>query len=320
MTESIDWPRIEPGGRRPRRRLLFVVAVLALIFFGGRGALSYYVDVLWFDSLGYGDVFWKTLTVQWGIFAAFGATTFLVLYGSFLALKRAHLPDLPIGHTILIGGRPVKLPVEPVLRLIALGAALVIAAASGAAMMAEWPALALYWFVPRSSGGLADPIFGKPLNFFSVLSTGVAGHRGMAAYAGRDRLRSCRFLRHDHGRGSCALWASQPCGHTTVARALDCLCIFPADPRDADLPGAVRAIAGRSYDLRRRDLHGRARHAHRDADRLRSACSGRGDCRLQRRARTTRAVAGGGDPSGCCLLCGGARDWVVRQQLYRQAE
>ena len=65
MTESIDWPRIEPGGRRPRRRLLFVVAVLALIFFGGRGALSYYVDVLWFDSLGYGDVFWKTLTVQW---------------------------------------------------------------------------------------------------------------------------------------------------------------------------------------------------------------------------------------------------------------
>jgi len=166
MTESIDWPRIEPGGRRPRRRLLFVVAVLALIFFGGRGALSYYVDVLWFDSLGYGDVFWKTLTVQWGIFAAFGATTFLVLYGSFLALKRAHLPDLPIGHTILIGGRPVKLPVEPVLRLIALGAALVIAAASGAAMMAEWPALALYWFAPRSSGGVTDPIFGKPLNFF----------------------------------------------------------------------------------------------------------------------------------------------------------
>jgi len=31
--------------------------------------------------------------------------------------KRAHLPDLPSGHTIFIGGQPVKLPVEPVLRL-----------------------------------------------------------------------------------------------------------------------------------------------------------------------------------------------------------
>ena len=76
--------------------------------------------MLWFDSLGYGAVFWNTLGLQWGIFAAFAAATFIVLFGSFLALKRAHLPDLPAGHTILIGGQAVKLPVEPVLRFIAL--------------------------------------------------------------------------------------------------------------------------------------------------------------------------------------------------------
>ncbi|HWO35792.1 MAG TPA: UPF0182 family protein, partial [Candidatus Acidoferrum sp.] len=119
---------------RPRRRrlLLFTLAVLAVIFFGGRTSLSSYVDLLWFRSLGYGDVFWKTLSLQWGVFAAFAAATFLILYGSFLALKRAHLPDLPSGHTILIGGQPVKLPVEPVLRLVALGVSLVICAATGA--------------------------------------------------------------------------------------------------------------------------------------------------------------------------------------------
>src|SRR5258708_6595161 len=104
MTESLDWPRSQPGNRR--RRFLLIVAVLAGIFFGGRVALSYYVDVLWFESLGYGNVFWKTLTVQWGIFAAIAATTFLVLYGSFLALQRAHRADLPSGHTIFIGGHP----------------------------------------------------------------------------------------------------------------------------------------------------------------------------------------------------------------------
>jgi uncharacterized membrane protein (UPF0182 family) len=133
--------------------------------FAARTTLSYYVDVLWFGSLGYGGVFWKTLSLQWGVFVAFAAATFLILYGSFLALKRAHLPDLPSGHTIFIGQQPVRLPVEPVLRLIALGVSLVIAAITGAGMMVEWPTLALFWYAPPSAG-VVDPIFGKPLNFF----------------------------------------------------------------------------------------------------------------------------------------------------------
>src|SRR6202795_2225276 len=149
MPESIDWPPTQTPRRR--RRILLILAVLAVIFFGGRTALSYYVDLLWFGSLSYGDVFWKTLSLQWGAFTAFAAATFLILYGSFLALKRAHLPDLPNGHTILIGGQPVKLPVEPVLRLIALGVSLVIAAATGGAMIGEWPTLALFWFAPRTT-------------------------------------------------------------------------------------------------------------------------------------------------------------------------
>ncbi len=166
MPESIDWP--PPHLPRRRRRFLLIVAVLVGIAFGGRSALSYYMDVLWFGSLGYGDVFWKTLSLEWGIFAAFAAATFLILYGSFLALKRAHLPELPSGHTIVIGGQPLKLPVEPMLRLIALGISLVIAAATGAGMMVEWPTLALFWYAPRTTGSVSvfDPIFGKSLNFF----------------------------------------------------------------------------------------------------------------------------------------------------------
>src|SRR5271165_1118038 len=143
MPESIDWPPPHPPRHR-RRSFLLIVAVLAGILLGGRTALSYYVDALWFGSLGYGDVFWKSLSLQWGIFAAFTAATFLILYGSFLALKRAHLPDLPSGHTIYVGGRPVKLPVEPVLRLIALGVSLAIAVVTGAGMMGDWLDRKLY--------------------------------------------------------------------------------------------------------------------------------------------------------------------------------
>src|SRR3989475_5500925 len=137
MPESIDWPRMQPTRRR--RRVCLILAVLGVIFCAGRSVLSYYIDVLWFESLGYGEVFWKTLGLQWGIFTVFAAATFLILYGSFLALKQAHLPDLPSGQTIFIGGQPLRLPVEPVLRLIALGVSLAIAAATGAGMMVEWP-------------------------------------------------------------------------------------------------------------------------------------------------------------------------------------
>src|SRR5947208_4152237 len=169
MPESIDWPRMHPT--RSRRRFFFLIlAVLAVIVIGGRSALSYYVDVLWFESLVYGDVFWKTLGLQWGIFAAFAAATFLILYGSFLALKRAHLPNLPSGHTILIGGQPLKLPVEPVLRLVALGLSLVIAAATGAGMMLVWPTYALFCTEPTDASVLFIPILRIPMIvFFSSL-------------------------------------------------------------------------------------------------------------------------------------------------------
>ena len=163
MPKSIDWPRTHPPRRR---RLLLLIAVLVAIVFSGRTALSYYTDMLWFGSLGYGSVFWKTLDLQWWIFAVFALATFLLLYGSSLALKWAHLPDLPSDHTIFIGGQPLRLPVELVLRIITLFASLAIAAASGAVMAAEWPTLALFWYAPRATGGVVDPIFGKPLNFF----------------------------------------------------------------------------------------------------------------------------------------------------------
>jgi len=136
----------------------------------GGTALSYYVDALWFGSLGYGDVFWKTLNVQARIFTLFALVTFAALYGSFLALKPERLGEIA-GGRILINGQPLTLPVEPVLRLIALAAALLVALASGAGMMADWQTLALYWYgapaqLPASAQQIVDPIFGRPLAFY----------------------------------------------------------------------------------------------------------------------------------------------------------
>ncbi len=65
---------------RGRRFLFVILAILALFLFGIRTAVSYYVDTLWYGSLGYADVFWKTLGLQWAVFAIFAAVPFVVLY------------------------------------------------------------------------------------------------------------------------------------------------------------------------------------------------------------------------------------------------
>jgi hypothetical protein len=170
LHESIDWPLPAKPPRTRRRAIFFVVLAIAVIVFGSRTALSYWVDLLWFRSLGYSAVFWKARGLGWGIFAGFAVVTFLYLIGVFSAFKRAHAADLPDDHTIVIQGNPIKLPVGPVLRIVAIGISIVIASATGAAMQAEWSTLALYWYAPSaaagSPGSFADPIFGRPLNFY----------------------------------------------------------------------------------------------------------------------------------------------------------
>jgi uncharacterized membrane protein (UPF0182 family) len=166
MPDSIDWPLKTPSARPRRRTILFFFAVVAVLVFGSRTALSYWVDLLWFRSLGYGDVFWKTRGFEWGIFAAFAVATFLLLYLAFSLLQRAHRDDLPSDHTLYIGGQPITLSLKPVLHFAAIGVSLVVALATGATMEGQWPTLALYWYAPQSTGTIADPIFGRPLNFY----------------------------------------------------------------------------------------------------------------------------------------------------------
>ena len=161
MPDTIDWPQ-----RPPRRRRFFLIfALIVILLLGSRTALSYYVDSLWFGSLGYVDVFRKTLSLQWATFTAFFAATFLIVYGWFLALRRAYQPEVLSGGIIFIGGQPLKLPVERILKFIVVVIAIFIAAVAGAAMMPEWLTFTLYWNAPRGVGSV-DPIFHRPLDFY----------------------------------------------------------------------------------------------------------------------------------------------------------
>src|ERR1700682_4705948 len=162
MNESIYLRQRQP----PRRRVfLLLFAALVVVFFSSRTVLSYYVDALWFGSLGYAEVFRKTISLQWLVFAVFFAATFIILYGWFLVLWRAYQPHLLGGGPIFVGGRPLTLPVERMLRPIGLVVSLGIAFVTGTNMMLDWSTFALYWYAPRTNG-IVDPIFGRPLNFY----------------------------------------------------------------------------------------------------------------------------------------------------------
>jgi uncharacterized protein len=169
LPDSIDWP-IPAKSSRPRHRgVVVLIIAIAIIVFGSRTALSYWVDLLWYRSLGYSEVFLKSRSLSWGIFALFAVVTFAYLFGAFSAFRRAHLADLPNHHTIVINGNPVSLPVAPVLRAAAIGVSFLIALATAATMQAQWSTLALFWYAPSappSSANFIDPIFAKPLNFY----------------------------------------------------------------------------------------------------------------------------------------------------------
>jgi len=166
---TIDWPPSRPSRRRGR---LFLLVLLVALLLSGGTALSYYVEALWFGSLGLSSVFWTALNLRATVFVVFTVLSFLILYVSFVLLK----PQVgAIGDgTILVNGQPVKLPLEPIIRFGGLAVSLVIAFGSGLGLSAEWETFALYWYGGATAGSAAaqaaagelDPIFGRPVAFY----------------------------------------------------------------------------------------------------------------------------------------------------------
>jgi hypothetical protein len=161
-------PRLIGQDRAPRRRRtgLLVLAIVAAVYLGGGALVSYYVDALWFDALGYSSVFWTRLNLQAAILALFAVLSFGAVYGGYRLLKPARFDQL-VGGRILVNQQWVQLPIEPALNLIALALALVIALANAASMAASWTSFALYLHAPATgAAAAADPIFGRPLGFY----------------------------------------------------------------------------------------------------------------------------------------------------------
>ena len=168
MPDTIDWP-LRPAAS-PRRRGFFwvILAAIAILLITSRTIVSWYVDALWFGSLGYAQVFRQSLVLEWSVFAVSGLFTFFALYGWFLFLRRISRDHLPSDHTINFNGNPVTIPLGGVLHALAGAGSAIIALLTGFGMMSQWQTFVLYLFQPAAykTPIASDPIFNLPATFY----------------------------------------------------------------------------------------------------------------------------------------------------------
>ena len=99
----VQEPYVFPHREQPlrhRRTLLIVFLLILVLLFSARSIISYYVDSLWFSSLGYASVFWRTLSYEWMAFALSFVATFVVLYAWFSALRHGCREELASAGTV----------------------------------------------------------------------------------------------------------------------------------------------------------------------------------------------------------------------------
>ena len=162
MPDLIDVPS---SPRRPPVLLLSLGLLFALILAGG-SLLSFYVEALWFGSLGYTAVFRRALVLEWGLFALFLALTFVLLFGSYLLLRdKGPGSSIRLVRSVLVNGSPLTVNLGRWLKPAVLLGSLFAAYIAASTMSAEWPTFARWLYAPHQISTL-DPILGRPLNFY----------------------------------------------------------------------------------------------------------------------------------------------------------
>ncbi|HXK61598.1 MAG TPA: UPF0182 family protein, partial [Acidobacteriota bacterium] len=143
--------------KRYKLVLLGAVAVALWVLLGG--GISLYIDALWFESLGYYEVFRTVIWLRFVCWLASFGVSFLLLWGSYrLASRRTYEQEVWLRQEYLVLGMDEKR------NNIFKAGTLVLSAVLGLIVQSRWMMFAQ--FSHQMSGGPPDPIFGKNLSFY----------------------------------------------------------------------------------------------------------------------------------------------------------
>jgi uncharacterized membrane protein (UPF0182 family) len=161
-----------PGGRPPgrtatrRRRprpLLLTVVVVGVLVVAFSLFAGIWTDKLWFNSIGYGNVFSKLIWTRVLLFTGFGGLMALVVgVNLYLAYRlrpvfRPHSPE----QANLERYREI---VTPMRRLLLIGVSVIFGIFAGVSATGKWRTFLLW--SNREDFGKADPYFGKDIGFY----------------------------------------------------------------------------------------------------------------------------------------------------------
>ena len=149
------------NGRRPRPAVWFLLAFLVLGIVGQ--AVPLYTDWLWFQEVGYTQVFTTVLGLRGWLVLGLGLAVWIFLFANLWVAARTAPPDVLWELEDQLG-LPGRASIEPLIRRLLLPVTAVIALIAGARGSASWDTLAE--FLNATPFGRTDPLFGRDLGFY----------------------------------------------------------------------------------------------------------------------------------------------------------
>jgi uncharacterized protein len=151
---------------RGRRRWLIVVAVILVLAFIALNVLSsFYVDLLWYREVHFSSVFWTVIRSRVLLGFLFGLLFFAILFVN-LVIARRITPRYRVFSPEQEVIERYRVAVEPYLKWILPGIALLIALFVGIAASGQWVVFQLWRHSSGVTFGTTDPIFHKDPAFY----------------------------------------------------------------------------------------------------------------------------------------------------------
>jgi uncharacterized membrane protein (UPF0182 family) len=141
--------------------LIFLAIVAAVFLFGH--AISLYTDLLWFQAVGFSQIFTKTIAIKAALGTIFGGLFFLLLYFNLKIAARLPSEDWLL-H--IQGGLDLPSPevIDPLIRRLLLPVTILMGFLAAPQAAAQWKPVLL--FFNSVSFGIEDPLFGYDVGYF----------------------------------------------------------------------------------------------------------------------------------------------------------
>jgi uncharacterized membrane protein (UPF0182 family) len=163
MRVPTDIPRRPSRSRRGRSLLIVAAVILIFLIFSARGLAGFYTDYLWFNQLGFSDVFTGLLSAKIFLAVVFTVAMFALLLINLVVADRLAPKFRSLGPEDELVQRYHDTVGQHVGK-VRLGVAVVFALILGTGQSAQWNSWILYR--NAKSFGIKDPQFHKDIGFF----------------------------------------------------------------------------------------------------------------------------------------------------------